>query len=342
MHHSPSPDLNLQVRLACRPKGRPVLADFQFTSEPLPIPADGQLLVRHEWLSLDPYMRGRMADTPSYAPPLELGAVMLGGTVGVVQASKHSNYAPGDLVLGMGGWQAYSLADAQGPAAPLKLERSEVPAFAYLGALGMPGITAWYGLTQLLRLSPGQTLLVSGATGAVGSVVGQLARARGLRAVGLAGGAHKCAHAVQQLGYEACVDYRDGPDAMLQGLRQACPDGVQGIFENVGGALLDAALQLASPHARIALCGAMAGYNGEPIPLAAPQLLLTKRIGLQGFIITEHLPLWPQARQELLALWRQGQLQQHSTIVDGLEQAPEAFIGMLQGQHLGKLLVRLT
>ncbi|HEX7280724.1 MAG TPA: NADP-dependent oxidoreductase, partial [Vicinamibacterales bacterium] len=235
---------NKQIHLVSRPSGQATTANFRMIEVPVPDIGDGQVLVRHHYLSLDPYMRGRMNDAKSYAAPQKLNEVMIGGTVGEVIASKHPLFAIGDRVVGMGGWQQYSIVDGNARGAVRKVDTSRVPVTAYLGAVGMPGVTAWYGLTQIIESKAGQTITVSAASGAVGSVVGQLAKSRGCRAVGFAGGPEKCAYVVRELGFDACIDYKQHGDAksLYQALKAETPDGVDGHFENVGGMVLDAVL----------------------------------------------------------------------------------------------------
>jgi NADPH-dependent curcumin reductase CurA len=302
------------------------------------------VLVRVHFLSLDPYMRGRMNDAKSYAAPQPLDAVMQGGTVGEVVASRHPNYAVGDSVVGFGGWQQYHVADAGTPGVLRKVDTSRVPLSAYLGAVGMPGVTAWYGLTQICKPQPGQTVVVSAASGAVGSAVGQLAKLRGCRAVGIAGGADKCAYVVDALGFDACVDYKvhRDPSALYEALKAATPNGVDGCFENVGGAVFDAVLARMNAFGRVALCGMISGYNGAPIPLKQPQLILQSRLTVQGFIVSEHMALWPQALSELGALVASGALKYRESVAEGLESAPQAFLGLLAGRNFGKQVVRLV
>lgn len=333
---------NLQVRLASRPAGEPTVDNFRLVEAPVPEPGDGQVLVRHHYLSLDPYMRGRMSEGKSYAAPQPLDAVMLGGTVGEVIASRSPALAVGDHVVGMGGWQQYSVATPK-RGEVRKVDTTRVPLSAYLGPVGMPGVTAWYGVTRIIAPKPGETVVVSAASGAVGSVAGQLAKLRGARAVGIAGGPAKCRHVVDDLGFDACVDYKAhaGVDALAAALREACPAGIDGDFENVGGAVLDAVMRRANAFSRIALCGMIAGYNGAPIPMAAPQLLLVNRMKLEGYIISEHMDVWPAALAELGDLVARGALRYHETFAEGLEAAPAAFLGMLRGAHLGKQLVKL-
>jgi hypothetical protein len=269
---------------------------------------------------------------------------MGGGTVGEVVESKHSNYKPGDMVVGMGGWQQYAVVDAAAPGMLRKVDTSRIPLSAYLGAVGMPGVTAWYGLMKICEPKPGQTLVVSAASGAVGCAVGQLAKAKGCRAVGTAGGAEKCRYVVDELGFDACIDYKahKDPKALYQALKDATPDGVDGCFENVGGPVLDATLARMNAFGRIALCGMISGYNGEPIPIQQPQLLLLSRLRIEGFIVSEHMEVWPEALKELGTMVATGKLKYRETIAEGIDAAPEAFIGLLKGRNFGKQLVKLV
>ncbi len=334
---------NQQILLDNRPEGEAAVSNFKLVETETPALQEGQVLVRHHYLSLDPYMRGRMNDGKSYAAPQPLGEVMLGGTVGEVVESRHAKFQPGDKVVGMGGWQLYSVVDGNAPGMLRKVDTTHVPLSYYLGAVGMPGVTAWYGLVKIINPKPGETVVVSAATGAVGSAFGALAKARGCRVVGIAGGPEKCAYAVNELGFDACIDYRAHSDlkAMLQALKQACPNGIDGYFENVGGYLLDAVLLRANAFARVALCGMIAGYDGAPLPLQNPALILINRVKIEGFIVSEHMEVWPQALQELATLVAQGQLRPRESIAQGLENAPEAFLGMLKGKNFGKQLVQL-
>jgi NADPH-dependent curcumin reductase CurA len=335
---------NQQIVLASRPAGEPTVSNFRLVETPVPALADGQVLVRHHYLSLDPYMRGRMNDGKSYAQPQPLDAVMIGGTVGEVVESRHPGFAAGDKVVGMGGWQQYSVVDAAQPGMLRKVDTTHIPLAAYLGAVGMPGVTAWVGLTQIIAPKEGETVVVDAASGAVGSAVGQLAKARGCRVVGLAGGADKCAYVTDELGFDACIDYRQHPDlkSMLKALKEAAPNGIDGHFENVGGLILDAVMLRMNAFGRIAFCGMIAGYNGEPIPMANPSLILVSRLKLQGFIVSEHMNLWPQALKELGTMVATGQLKYRETVADGLAAAPEAFLGLLKGRNFGKQLVKLV
>jgi NADPH-dependent curcumin reductase CurA len=335
---------NRQIHLVSRPTGEATRDNFALVEAPLPELADGDVLVRHHYLSLDPYMRGRMNDAKSYAQPQALNQVMGGGTVGEVVASRNPAFAVGDAVVGMGGWQEYQRVTSEQRGMLRKVDTRHVPLPAYLGAVGMPGVTAWYGLTQIIEPKVGETIVVSAASGAVGGVVGQLARQRGVRAVGIAGGPDKCAYVTGELGFDACVDYKAHADlkSLSAALKQACPAGIDGVFENVGGVVLDAAMQRANAFSRIALCGMISGYEGAPIPMAAPQLLLTNRMKLQGFIVSEHMDLWPQALAELGTLVATGQLKYRETVAQGIEAAPDAFLGLLKGRNFGKQLVKLV
>ena len=335
---------NQQIVLASRPAGEPTVDNFRLVETPVPALADGQVLVRHHYLSLDPYMRGRMNDGKSYAQPQPLDAVMIGGTVGEVVESRHPGFAAGDTVVGMGGWQQYSVVDATQLGMLRKVDTTHIPLAAYLGAVGMPGVTAWVGLTQIIAPKEGETVVVDAASGAVGGAVGQLAKARGCRVVGLAGGADKCAYVTDVLGFDACIDYKQQPDlkSMLRALKEAAPNGIDGHFENVGGMILDAVMLRMNAFGRIAFCGMIAGYNGEPIPMANPSLILVSRLKLQGFIVSEHMNLWPQALKELGTMVATGKLKYRETVADGLAAAPEAFLGLLKGRNFGKQLVKLV
>ncbi len=335
---------NQRIVLASRPAGEPSAANFRLETAELPALQDQQVLVRHHYLSLDPYMRGRMNDGKSYAQPQPLDAVMIGGTVGEVVESRHPGYAPGDKVVGMGGWQQFAVVDAAQPGALRKVDTTHIPLSAYLGAVGMPGVTAWVGLTQIIAAKEGETVVVSAASGAVGSAVGQLAKARGCRVVGIAGGPDKCAYVAGELGFDACLDYKalgHGKELSLA-LKAAAPNGVDGYFENVGGAILDVVMARMNAFGRIAFCGMISGYNGEPIPMANPSLILVSRLKLQGFIVSEHMALWPQALKELGTMVATGQLKYRESVADGLAAAPEAFLGLLKGRNFGKQLVKLA
>jgi NADPH-dependent curcumin reductase CurA len=335
--------INQQFILDNRPAGEASLDNFKLVSREIPALQDGQVLVRHHFLSLDPYMRGRMNDAKSYAPPQALGQVMGGGTVGEVLASHNAKFAVGDQVVGMGGWQQYSVVDAHQPGALRKVSTAQVPLSHYLGAVGMPGVTAWYGLVKIIEPQAGQTLVVSAAAGAVGSAFGALAKARGCRVVGIAGGPDKCNYAVAELGFDACLDYKLHPDAgsLSKALKAACPDGIDGHFENVGGMVLNAVLSRMNAFGRIALCGMIAGYDGQPVPMTYPQLILTNRLKIQGFIVSENMQVWPEALKELGTLVASGQLKPRESVAQGIEAAPAAFLGLLKGHNFGKQLVKL-
>jgi NADPH-dependent curcumin reductase CurA len=329
--------MNRQVLLARRPRGWPSEADFRIVDAPLPQPGDGEVVVRNRYLSLDPYMRMRMSDAPSYAPKVELGAVMVGGTVGEVVATRSPRFNVGDIVTGLLGWQRYGVEDAR------RLRRIEDPVeplSIYLGALGMPGITAWVGLDLVGPIEAGTTVVVSAASGAVGSVAGQIARRRGCRTVGIAGGAAKCRHVVEELGFDACIDYKT--DDIATALANACPAGIDVYFDNVGGRIFDLVLERLNPFARIALCGQVSQYN-ETEPYAARNLrsLLVNRVKLQGFIVSDHMPLWPAASTELSQWYREGSLRYRETVAAGLDSAPQAFVAMLRGDKIGKQIVKL-
>lgn len=336
--------INKQWHLVSRPSGEPTPGNFKLVETPVPELQDGQVLVRNHYMSLDPYMRGRMNDAKSYAQPQPLNAVMQGGTVGEVVASKSAAYQPGDKVVAPGGWQQYFVADAAQQQMMRKVDATQVPLSAYLGAVGMPGVTAWVGLVTIIEPKAGETVVVSAASGAVGAVVGQLAKARGCRAVGIAGGAEKCRVVVEEFGFDACVDHRAHADtkSLAQALKAACPQGIDGNFENVGGSVLDAVMLNMNAFSRIAMCGMIAGYNGAPIPLAAPQLILVNRMKVQGFIVSEHMQHWPAALKELGSAVAAGKLKYRETVAQGIEAAPEAFIGLLKGRNFGKQLVKLV
>ena len=334
---------NKQIHLDNRPEGEAIASNFKLVTAQTPELKDNQVLVRHHYMSLDPYMRGRMNDSKSYAQPQPLGQTMQGGTVGEVVESKHPKYAVGDKVVGFGGWQEYSVVDASQPGALKKVDTTHVPLSHYLGAVGMPGVTAWYGLVKIIAPKAGETLVVTAASGAVGSAFGALAKARGCRVVGIAGGADKCKYVTDELGFDACIDYRQHPDlkSMSAALKEACPDGIDGYFENVGGYIFDAVLLRANAFARVALCGMIAGYDGQPLPLANPALILINRMKIEGFIVSEHMEVWPEALAELGTLVATGKLKPRESIAQGIESAPEAFLGLLKGKNFGKQLVKL-
>jgi NADPH-dependent curcumin reductase len=327
---------NLQVLLDHRPTDKVSPANFRIVETPVPTPGTGEVLVRHSFLSLDPYMRGRLSDAKSYAKPQEIGAVMGGGTVGIVEVSNNPRFKAGDAVVGMGGWQRYSLSDGN---ALRIVDAKAVPIQAYLGSLGMPGITAWYGLSRIIAPKAGETVLVSAATGAVGSGVGQLAKLSGARTVGVAGGPEKCAYAMKELGYDACVDHKSPNFA--EEFKAALPKGIDGLFENVGGEPFEFAIRQINDFARIAICGLIASYEGALTTLPDMHIFLIKRFKMEGFIVSDHIDLWPKAIGELASLAAAKKLIWRETVRDGLENAPQALIDLLHGQNFGKMLVKV-
>jgi NADPH-dependent curcumin reductase CurA len=335
---------NSQILLDNRPVGEAVASNFRQVTSETPALQDGQVLVRHHFLSLDPYMRGRMNDSKSYAAPQALGQVMQGGTVGEVAESRHAKFSVGDTVVGMGGWQEYSVVDANQIGALRKVDTTHVPLSAYLGAVGMPGVTAWYGLEKIIAPKAGETMVVSAATGAVGSAFAALSKVRGCRTVGIAGGPQKCQYAMDELGFDACIDYKlhSSAASLAKALAQACPKGVDGHFENVGGMVLDAVLSQMNAFGRIAVCGMIAGYDGAPLPMAHPALILMQRLKIEGFIVSEHMEVWPAALTELGTLVATGKLRARESVAQGLASAPEAFLGLLKGKNFGKQLVKLV
>jgi NADPH-dependent curcumin reductase CurA len=334
---------NQQILLDNRPQGEATVHNFRLVSTETAPLQEGQVLVRHHYLSLDPYMRGRMNDGKSYAQPQPLGEVMIGGTVGVVEESHHPKFKAGDSVVGMGGWQHYSVVQGDALGMLRKVDTTHVPLSHYLGAVGMPGVTAWYGLVKIIAPKAGETVTVSAASGAVGSAYGALAKARGCRVVGIAGGKDKCDYVVNELGFDACIDYKQHADAasLSKALRDACPNGIDGHFENVGGKMLDAVMLRTNAFARIAVCGMIAGYDGAPLPMAVPSLILINRMKIEGFIVSEHMEIWPEALQELGQLVASGKLRPRESVAPNLASAPEAFLGLLKGKNFGKQLVKL-
>ncbi len=336
--------INRRILLAARPRGLPAPQDFRIEDAPVPAPQDGQILLRTVFLSLDPYMRNLMEEIgPAYAPSVRLGEPMPGGTVSRVVASCHPQFRAGDLVLGNAGWQDYALSDGQDL---LPLGAMAQPSLA-LGGLGMPAFTAHVGLLDIGQPKPGDTLVVAAATGAVGAVVGQIGKLKGLRVIGIAGGADKCRYATEALGFDACLDRRD-PD-LAERLAAACPDGIDIYYENVGGAVFEAVLPLLNIGARVPVCGLIAHYNDAappPGPNLLPQMmstLLQKRIRMQGFVILDHYGARFDAfRREMSAWLETGQVTLREDLVPGLENAPDAFIGLLEGRNFGKLVVRLA
>jgi NADPH-dependent curcumin reductase len=330
--------INRQIVLARRPLGDIAPDDFRNHETPVPDLKPGEILVQNQWLSIDPYMRVRMNEARSYAPSQPLGKVMGGTTAGAVIVSNHPGFAEGDRVVGLGGWQLYAIDTG---AAFVKVGTSAIPLPAFLGVAGMPGITAWYGIRRVITPKPGETVVVSAASGAVGSVAGQLAKQAGCRVVGIAGGPEKCRHVVDDLGLDSCIDYKAGD---LDGrLAAAAPDGVDGYFDNVGGVVLDAVMRRLNTFSRVAVCGQISGgYDTTPLPLADTSMFLTARFTMQGFIISDHREQWPAARNELVQLVGEGRIVYRETITEGLDAAPLALGSLLKGANFGKQLVRLN
>ncbi len=335
---------NHRIVLASRPAAEATTEHFRLEAVPVPAVPEGHVLVRVHYLSLDPYMRMRMNDAKSYAAPVGIGEVMVGGTVGEVVESRQDGFVPGDTVVCMGGWQELAVLDARQPGMVRKVDATHIPLSAFLGAVGMPGVTAWVGLNHIIEPKAGETIVVSAASGAVGSVVGQLAKAKGCRVVGLAGGADKCSYVVNELGFDACIDYKQHPDFKSLGaaLDVAAPKGVDGNFENVGGLILDVVLSRMNAFGRVALCGMISGYDGQSLAISNGRLLLTQRLKVQGFIVSEHMALWPAALKELGGLVASGQLKFRESVAQGIDAAPEAFLGLLKGRNFGKQLVKLV
>jgi len=329
---------NHQVRLAARPVGLPKRSDWQFTQEAVPEPKDGELVVQVQYISLDPAMRGWMNDAKSYIRPVGIGEVMRAGAAGKVVKSRHEKFREGDIVTGGFGVQEFALSDGKGVN---KVDTRLVKLPTYLGTLGMPGLTAYFGLLDIGKPQPGQTVVVSGAAGAVGSVVGQIARIKGCRTVGLAGGADKCRLLVEEFGFDAAIDYKR--EDVKAALRQHCPDGIDVYFDNVGADHLDAALVMLNDHGRVAMCGAIATYNATEPPVGPSNLglVVSKRLTLRGFIIVDHQDRLADMVADVSAWLREGKIAHAETIVDGLDRAPGAFIDLLRGANTGKMLVRL-
>ena len=335
---------NRQFVLAERPKGEPTDNTLRLETTEVPTPGKGQMLLRNEYLSLDPYMRGRMSSAPSYAPPVEIGEVMVGGTVAQVVSSDVQGYEAGDWVVAFGGWQDYTLSDGTGV---INMGKSpQNPSWA-LGVLGMPGLTAWAGLTQIGQPKEGETLVVAGASGPVGATVGQIGKILGLRVVGIAGGSEKCQHVVDTLGFDACIDYK--ADSFADDLAKAVPDGIDIYFENVGGAVFDAVMPLLNPSARIPLCGLISQYNATALPEGPDRMnylmgqLLRKRITMRGFIVFDDFGhLYPEFAKQMTGWVQEGKVKYREEMIEGLEQAPAAFVGLLRGEAFGKRVIHLA
>jgi NADPH-dependent curcumin reductase len=337
-----SETMNRRLVLAARPDGEPKPSDFRLETVPVPQPQAGQVLLKTLWLSLDPYMRGRMSTAKSYANPVEIGQVMVGGTVSEVAASEHAGFAVGDVVLSSAGWQTYALSDGTGLR---KLDPSMAPVQTALGVLGMPGMTAYTGLLTIGQPKPGETLVVAAASGPVGSAVGQIAKIKGCRTVGVAGGPEKCRYLVEELGFDAAIDHRS--EDMPARLAEACPGGIDVYFENVGGAVWNAVFPLLNNFARVPVCGLVAHYNATAAPegpdrtAALMRAVLSKRLTLRGFIVSDFAAQGPDFVRDVSAWLREGRLKYREDVVSGLENAPEAFIGMLKGRNFGKMLVKV-
>jgi NADPH-dependent curcumin reductase CurA len=332
-----------RIVLASRPAAQPAPENFRLEEVAIPTPRDGEILLRTLWLSLDPYMRGRMSDAPSYAAPVAVGGVMEGGTVGEIIASNNPDYKIGDIVLSPSGWQTHAISNGKGLR---KLDRKAAPLSYALGILGMPGMTAYFGLAEIGKPKAGETLVVAAASGAVGSVVGQIAKIRGARAVGIAGGEKKCSHVVKELGFDACIDHH-APDFAAQ-LKAACPKGIDVYFENVGGKIFESIVPLLNNYARVPVCGVIAQYNsteGVSQTNWVPTLMrnvLSKRLTLRGFIVSDFFPRHNEFTGEVVDWVKSGRLKYREDIIDGLENAPRGLIGLLRGENFGKRLVRVA
>lgn len=330
-----------RIVLASRPVGEPKPTDFRIEDYPVPVPAEGQVLLRTIWLSLDPYMRSRMSDAASYAAPVPVGSVMEGGTVSEVIASNNAAFKKGDIVLSRAGWQTHALSDGQGLN---KIDAKLAPISTAVGVLGMPGMTAYFGLLEIGKPQPGETVVVAAASGAVGSAVGQLAKIKGARVVGIAGGEEKCDYVKRELGFDDCLDHRD-PNLAFK-LKDACPKGIDVYFENVGGTLFDAVFPLLNVFARIPVCGLIAHYNDTEArtPKWASSLMratLTKRLTFRGFIVTDFAPRHAEFLRDMSQWVREGKVKYKEFVTNGLESAPGAFMGLLKGKNFGKQLVRV-
>jgi NADPH-dependent curcumin reductase CurA len=332
-----------RIVLASRPVGEPKPSDFRLEDCPLPTPGEGEILLRPIWLSLDPYMRGRMSDAASYAQPVPIGGVMEGGTVCEVIASNNPGFAQGDIVLAGAGWQTHALSSGKGLR---KIDPALAPISTAVGVLGMPGMTAYTGLLDIGQPKEGETVVVAAASGAVGSAVGQIARLKGARAVGIAGGKDKCEHVVKEFGFDACLDHRD-PDLAAK-LKDACPKGIDVYFENVGGAVFEAVFPLLNNFARVPVCGQIATYNATEMPAgelrtsALTRAILTKRLTLRGFIVSDFAARQNDFLRDVSAWLREGRIKYREDVVDGIEKAPRALIGLLRGENFGKMLVRVS
>jgi NADPH-dependent curcumin reductase CurA len=331
--------ISREIRLAARPQGAPAPEHFQLEEVQIPDPSEGQILVKNLYMSVDPYMRGRMRDAKSYIPPFQIGEVLSGGAVGEVVASNHKDFAVGDCVLGQEGWREYYLSDGTGQR---KVDPQLAPLSAYLGVLGMPGITAYVGLLDIGKPKEGETVFVSGAAGAVGSLVGQIAKQKGCRVVGSAGSDEKVRYLTEELGFDAAFNYKQGE--LLEQIRHTCPKGIDVYFDNVGGNMLEAALVAMNPFGRIPVCGMISQYNAEK-PVPGPStlvLVIPKRLTIQGFVIMDHFHRMGDFFQEVGGWLKAGKITYKETIVEGIEQAPDAFLGLFRGDNLGKMVVKLA
>ncbi|MGY3492706.1 NADP-dependent oxidoreductase [Bradyrhizobium sp. USDA 4502] len=330
-----------RIVLASRPHGEPTSANFRLEDYTPPAPGAGEVLLRTIWLSLDPYMRGRMADGPSYAAPVPVGGVMEGGTVSEVIASNNPGFAKGDIVLSRAGWQTHVLSDGKGLA---KIDPKIAPISTAVGVLGMPGMTAYTGLLEIGKPQAGETVVVAAASGAVGSAVGQIAKIKGARAIGIAGGKDKCAYVKNELGFDECLDHRD-PNLAAK-LKEACPKGIDVYFENVGGAVFDAVFPLLNAFARIPVCGLIAHYNDTEAHApkwagAMMRNILTKRLNFRGFIVSDFAAMHGDFLRDMSQWVREGKVKYKEFVTEGLDSAPEAFMGLLKGANFGKQLVRV-
>ena len=331
---------NRQFLLAKRPKGVPDPSTFEFVETPIPEPGDGEVLVRAQYLSVDPYMRGRMSAAKSYAKPFDVGKPLIGRAVGKVASSNHPDFTEGDVVTGFLNWADYSVVNGE---QLQKIDTNAAPATAYLHVLGMPGLTAYFGMLDIGKPKPGETVVVSGAAGAVGTVAGQIAKRKGCRVIGIAGSEEKVTFIKEELGFDAAIDYKESAN-IKDDLKKACPEGIDVYFDNVGGEISDAALSLLNFHARVALCGQIAHYNAEKVE-TGPRLLpylLTRSVLLKGFIVSDYKDRFEEAMRDLTKWFREGSITYRETIVEGLEQAPDAFLGLFRGDNIGKQLVKIS
>jgi len=330
--------LNKAWTVASFPTGALGEENFKLVESPAPAPKDGEVLVKNLWLSLDPYMRGRLSQAKSYAKGVEIGDVMTGETAGEVVESKHPGFKPGDKVTAPSGWQLYCCLKGE---LLTKVDASRAPLSYYLGCLGMPGRTAYFGMKDICAPKPGETVVVSAASGAVGSVVGQLAKAWGCRVVGIAGGKAKCDYVAGELGFDACVDYKGGN--LYRDLKEACPKGIDAYFENVGGEILDTVLRLMNVKSRIAICGLISDYNTtDPYGVKMFRSILVNRIKVQGLIVFDWLERYPEGNKALLELVVAGKLKTRESVLEGIEKAPQGLIGLLKGANFGKQLIKLA